>query len=467
MSGNQKFIISVLGAVVGHLLLFLLLIVLFTVANLMAPTRSDAVGAAPEPEPPQEMTIMLADLMEQIAVEPVPEPVEQQYMRTELDQASEVAPKNAPFHSDLNTLANSDRPPDPNQSDRNPAVTGRDDLPFIEIRDREYVDGEFLDRSASSLPSPAAQASSAQEALPTPDQADPRDPAAKPTPIRDPSETPAETELKSLADPAELPREAPDATPLTPADADTPPDTAADTEIQPDALMITDSPTMPQREESYDTPFATDRVTPVSDLAKEDREATAVKRSEQNGEAAAPETPEAASAMPVAKPLLPTMRETVEAAAPPATQSPANDPAPELPPTPKPPSDETAFMPHTRARQLEGSAANVGNTPSFDVEASAMGRYKKEVTQAVERQWHRYREQNADFVTYGTLKVKFRVDKKGTPRNLKLIKNDANSVMAEFTLRAVLDADIPEMPEEVSSMLGSSGLEISYDVIVY
>ena len=96
-----------------------------------------------------------------------------------------------------------------------------------------------------------------------------------------------------------------------------------------------------------------------------------------------------------------------------------------------------------------------------------MGRYKKEVTQAVERQWHRYREQNADFVTYGTLKVKFRVDKKGTPRNLKLIKNDANSVMAEFTLRAVLDADIPEMPEEVSSMLGSSGLEISYDVIVY
>ena len=116
---------------------------------------------------------------------------------------------------------------------------------------------------------------------------------------------------------------------------------------------------------------------------------------------------------------------------------------------------------------MDGGASQVGNTPSFDVESSAMGKYKKAVTDAVERQWHRYREKNLDYVTYGTLKVKFRVDKSGKPRNLKLVKNDANAVMAEFTLRGVLDAEIPEMPEEVASMLGPSGLEISYDVIVY
>jgi len=116
---------------------------------------------------------------------------------------------------------------------------------------------------------------------------------------------------------------------------------------------------------------------------------------------------------------------------------------------------------------MQGNVDNIGNTPSFNVEASALGKYKKLVTQAVERQWHRYRQQNGAFVTYGTLKVKFRVDREGTPRGLKIVKNEANAVMADFTLRAVLDADIPPMPADVASMLGGSGLEITYDVIVY
>ena len=138
----------------------------------------------------------------------------------------------------------------------------------------------------------------------------------------------------------------------------------------------------------------------------------------------------------------------------------------DIPPSPKPPSDTPAFTPETVARTVQGTISNRGDAPALNVEATDLGRYKKAVTQAVERQWHRYREKNADFVTYGSLRVSFRVGKDGKARNLKLVKNDANAVMAEFTLRAILDAKLPEMPANVASQIGNS-LDFSYNVIIY
>lgn len=481
MTERQKVLFAIVGAVVGHLLLFLLLALLFAVSSFMGPQSSRA--AVPAEPPPQEVTILLSDLMERLEpVQLTPKELTQQYMRTDPDQESAVKPENAPFHSDRNTLATSQRPPDPSSDLDAPSVEGRTDLPFLEIRDREFVDGEFLDRSAASAPGqPGAAASQAAAAAPAPATPANSQPALtltelmaadRPTPIRDPSEQPTEESLKNEADPADRPKDAPQARPERPAEADTPPERAADQPTQPRALTLTDRSVMAEREESVETPFAAEPVAMARPTETPDREAEAREKTETEGEAAAPETPMPASALPVARPFLPSP-------APPAPQTPATPPTPaqaaatpgapgaDIPPSPKPPSDAPAFTPETRARSMNGNVDNVGNTPSFNVEASALGRYKKQVTQAVERQWHRYREKNGQFVTYGTLKVKFRVDKDGTPRGLKIVKNEANSVMADFTLRAVLDADIPPMPEDIASLLGPSGLEITYDVIVY
>jgi outer membrane biosynthesis protein TonB len=464
MSDNQKVIFSILGAVVGHLLLFLLLGLLFAVSSLLAPQTGEAAAPAPAP---QELTIMLADLMEQ--VELTPKDLTQRYMRTDADQESLAKPENAPFHSDRNTLATSQRPPDPASDLDAPTVVGRTDLPFIEIRDREFVDGEFLDQSVASAPSPAAAAPMSAPAAAQPSLTLNEAAASKPTPIRDPSEQETEQKLETDADPSDRPKEAPKTTPTTPAEADTPPDKTAEKETQPDAPTITDTPTMALRQESVETPFAADPVAMARPTTEPDRDAEAKKKTDEFDEAAAPETPLAASAMPVAKPFLPSPPlPPVEQPTPPSpTKANSAAASPDIPPNPKPPSDSPAFTPETRARSMQGNVDNIGNTPSFNVEASALGKYKKLVTQAVERQWHRYRQQNGAFVTYGTLKVKFRVDREGTPRGLKIVKNEANAVMADFTLRAVLDADIPPMPADVASMLGGSGLEITYDVIVY
>jgi hypothetical protein len=60
-----------------------------------------------------------------------------------------------------------------------------------------------------------------------------------------------------------------------------------------------------------------------------------------------------------------------------------------------------------------------------------------------------------------------RVDKYGKIHNLRVVKNEANTLMVEFSLKAVMDAEIPSMPKEVSDILGVGGLDLDYDFIIY
>lgn len=124
------------------------------------------------------------------------------------------------------------------------------------------------------------------------------------------------------------------------------------------------------------------------------------------------------------------------------------------------------FSPEERQGVINGRLAKVG-ADAVDAEATPMGRYKKAVRDAISAKWHRYRQDNADFVTWGMLKVEFTVDAAGRVRGLEITKNEANAMLAEFSLRAIRDAELPPMPEEVASSVGSSGLVIQYDIIIY
>ena len=48
-----------------------------------------------------------------------------------------------------------------------------------------------------------------------------------------------------------------------------------------------------------------------------------------------------------------------------------------------------------------------------------------------------------------------------------MVKNEANTLMVEFSLQAVIDANIPPMPTEVEEILGIGGLDLDYDFIIY
>jgi len=139
-------------------------------------------------------------------------------------------------------------------------------------------------------------------------------------------------------------------------------------------------------------------------------------------------------------------------------------PAPPTPPANRPPAGFSGLRAPTR---LRGTISNQGPS-SVDAEDTPTGRYMKQVTTAIEKEWHRKRRMHRDFVTFGTIKLEFYVDTRGHVHGLS-IKNrsGANAVMQDFTLNAVLDAAIPPMPHGLTEILDRERLLISYDIIVY
>ena len=60
MSRFQKLVLSILGTILGHLLLVVIIAMLLAISDTMHPPVADAAAE------PEEMTILLADLMENI-----------------------------------------------------------------------------------------------------------------------------------------------------------------------------------------------------------------------------------------------------------------------------------------------------------------------------------------------------------------------------------------------------------------
>jgi outer membrane biosynthesis protein TonB len=131
-------------------------------------------------------------------------------------------------------------------------------------------------------------------------------------------------------------------------------------------------------------------------------------------------------------------------------------------------AQKDAFTPFTRTSAIKGTITNRGQN-AVDAEKTPLGVYMRGVTGAVEKKWHVYRRLKQDAVTFGSLRVRFFVTRDGTPEDLKIISDprDADPRMADFTLRAIKDAEIPPIPEDLLPMLDSERVKIEYDVLIY
>ena len=156
----------------------------------------------------------------------------------------------------------------------------------------------------------------------------------------------------------------------------------------------------------------------------------------------------------------------------PSTQEGAMSAAPSQPlekPMPQP-VDELLFSkgvsPEEQQSVINGSLMREG-ADAVDAIGTPMGKYKKAVRDVISAKWHEYRQKNADFVTWGILKLEFSVDRSGRVHDLQITKNEANAMLAEFSLRAIREATLPPMSAEVAESVGAKGLVIQYDIIIY
>jgi outer membrane biosynthesis protein TonB len=85
----------------------------------------------------------------------------------------------------------------------------------------------------------------------------------------------------------------------------------------------------------------------------------------------------------------------------------------------------------------------------------------------VEKKWHYYRLRNRGSVSYGYLKVRFFVNREGKAEDIQFVEKANNPLMEDFTLEAILKADIPPIPKELLPMLDNDRFPVEYDILIH
>ncbi|NNE93366.1 MAG: hypothetical protein HKN23_17110 [Verrucomicrobiales bacterium] len=524
----EKVVISIGGALIGHFVLFVLILVFLMISALMGPPGWQT-GLRAEPQPIKEVTISFSELMEKMKVIPpetvalpdqpkpddpaekIPEPpVEpdkpqvRPFIPTFADEETQNQDRPAKFQSDRNTdNATAALNLDPDGKRDMPTLKGDEDIPLFHLRDRKFIDGEFGDHQSGGMNSPLAPGNPAPPTKTSPDpfreknkpqnqtknadteaeETDPDSPPDTPTDPANPGEKnnpgemvdnpPNETEsppvasaenLKLDADPAEKPEEAPpDADPENPANALKMPDQPGENPSQPEADAFAANPRMEEAEKSFVVPNRANAPIIGDNPGPKDQSAIVETDAPKVGPPEQPETPRPASAaMPnsATAPLPPPAAATMPA-------TPAGSIA-TLPPNPDAvQATQPIYRPEMLTSRVKGTISNLKKNASVAADETPLGKYQRQVYDAIGRKWHRYRLAKADFMTWGTMKIKFRVDHNGKVRDLEMVENKTNTVMGEFTLRAVLDAEIPRMPQGIQQIVGPQGLTFDYDVIIH
>ncbi len=396
-------------AIAGSLLVHVLLFLLLA-ALFANPTKWEFKAAEVSAKPKEkEVTLIFPEQLippPPLPKPPVPPPKKEIYMRTTQNEASGEKPKDAAFISDRNTKASATKAADPAATSPVPTTEGLK-FQMNELANRDYRDGDIMDDAAK-------KSAAAPKAPPTPQKPQPTASASPPSPPAPPPTPPA------------------------------PPPQAI-------ASAAASSPLAKMMEEAD------------KDLARVDmnRLPLEVRKPEpQMKETDAPPP------TPPATPPKPQMREVAES--PPVPKAiPVSD---EVAKTTSKPQDK-AFMPFTRTSENKGTISNRGTEDAVDAEGSPKGKFIRAVTSQVEKKWHLYRALRRDMVSPGSLQVEFYVNAKGKVENLRIVNDrESTTLLSEFTVRAIRDAEIPPMPREVIDLLpimDKQRLKIEYNVLIY
>ncbi len=395
----------------------------------------------------QELVLLLPDLFTPPEEPPEPEPEaeaaedteppvpdERDWVRTTHLEDTGAKPEDAAFESDRNTEAASPLPPDA-EGEEGMITQDGEEFPWAALAESRLRDGEF---------DPAGE----RPTLEIAPQWEPSPPAVDAVAETDGDlvavpEIDIPEELLAAADPRDS--EPPEAEPQPGADPEPIPAAAA---TAPERIE-TAFEEVAVAEESIWTRLE-ENPEPLREAPTEVEEPAEVAEGDRPQD---PPAPEATS----------PSRETVEAR-PPA-------PAPRAEPVPPSEAAPPEFRTEAVRRRSVGKLSNLGGAPSVAAEATALGRYKQQIDQVIQRSWHTARQTRGDFASFGMMKVRFWVNREGRVVNLKVVSSNANAVMVDFSIQSIRGAAIPPMPDEVYADLFdgvSSGLlEMDYDIILY
>ena len=133
--------------------------------------------------------------------------------------------------------------------------------------------------------------------------------------------------------------------------------------------------------------------------------------------------------------------------------------------TPARPPSPGGFQPETRITRLRGNISNRGRA-SVEANATPLGRYKKQVSDAIGSRWYYHVNSQMGLLNIGTVEIRFQVLPDGKVKSPRVLSNSSNESFASVSLAAVIQAEIPPIPPELVGLLENGRLEIDYSFTI-
>ena len=136
------------------------------------------------------------------------------------------------------------------------------------------------------------------------------------------------------------------------------------------------------------------------------------------------------------------------------------------PPRPQPETPASNYRAQKQQTRIAGSISRQGPS-SVSAVGTPLGRYQKQMYDAVGARWYQHMEQRRDLVSIGTARLSFSIDRSGRVTNLKMVENTANEAFASVCLQSVQELKLPPIPDDVANTLPSEGLQAELTFISY
>jgi len=141
-------------------------------------------------------------------------------------------------------------------------------------------------------------------------------------------------------------------------------------------------------------------------------------------------------------------------------------PKPEVDPSTKPASIQSAHRAYKERTRVSGRITNRGIS-SVNALGTPLGRYMKILLDSVGSRWYAFLEQKRDLINIGTTRVVFVVDRSGRVNNLKVVENTANEASANVCIQSIQEAQLPPIPDDLADTLPAEGLDMDIPFTIF
>ncbi|HLB32996.1 MAG: hypothetical protein A3F67_06925 [Verrucomicrobia bacterium RIFCSPHIGHO2_12_FULL_41_10] len=124
------------------------------------------------------------------------------------------------------------------------------------------------------------------------------------------------------------------------------------------------------------------------------------------------------------------------------------------------------YQPESHSSVIHGAISNKGRA-SVATEATPIGRYKKNLSDAIGSRWYYYVDERMGLLSIGTATIAFYVNQQGHVEGLRVVSNTSNQTFADCSIKSIIEAKLPVIPPEVAATLQHGKLEIEYSFTIY